>query len=183
MEIKTIQGYWNHNFVTNQYSYALNGEIIIEDDGWFVGYIKQMNFGKQDNEIGFAFGICENNQVLELFYCLDDFIYRFQICQKEECLGHYSSIGPVIEQLLGQCSITLRNKLDPQMREVDVKTKLSFNFISSRNKEFYYKLCNRRSELIKVVKEKSQDSSYVLLYQLLERGNSPEQGENYQKTL
>ncbi len=184
MEVKEIQGYWNHNFVTNQYSYVFNGQILIEEDGWFEGYIKQANFGQQNGDIGFVFGVYQSDRILELFYCVNDFIYRFQMYQKENrCLGHYSSIGPVMEQVLGQCKIMIKNATVLHETEVFAKTKLSQRFMSMRGKDFYQKLCDRRKDMIAVSKLKSfrLDTSFQLLSKLLEQTDFKDPGYQKQK--
>lgn len=146
MHLKDISGYWEHSY--NSHCHLYKGTIMVQQDGWFEGFIKEQNLTTEKNEIGFVFGVYVPSKLIELFYCRGDFISRFR-CENDahNYRGTYSSIGPYMEIPGGECKITLESPTYSE-EEVISKTNICKSLIGDRGHIFYNHILANKSKLI-----------------------------------
>ena len=148
MEVKEIQSTWGYGSHTNQNSYYLKGQILVQEDGWCEGYAKQTNGMNIKGETGFLFGFYHLDSV-QLFYCIGDLVYRFhRDVNGEQYIGQYSLVGKSKEKILGPCVIAVKDEITKEQENaVRYRSEIAKKSMNQTGKNFYEQLTTKNEEL------------------------------------
>lgn len=165
MEVKNVQGYWNSD--QSKSHHLMNGQIIIQDDGWFEGVMKIV-FTNNKNDIGLVFGVYHLNKVFDFFYCSDkdEYIYHFHCdCRNKNHNGKVSVLEPFILKDFdkGKCTLVVKNNHISTEKEVQSKINIMKYSINYNFLEFYQRLVSHKEEFIKTVLKCYWNSSYQII--------------------
>lgn len=175
VRVEVIGGYWK-----NSCNYHLcNGTIIVQDDGWFEGFIKERNEKTGVEATGFIFGIYFPSKMMELFCCHSGLISRFY-CEKDvnSFIGVRSSIGPYMGPPSGQCNFIVSTNSIYSLEEAILKTNIAKGLIDDRANQFYHKILENKNKLM--ILECYQNRKLEKISDILEM---PEGNSKYQKAL
>ncbi len=104
----------------------LEGEILIEQDGWFEGIIFEQN--SNYNKGQFIFGVYIENKVIYFYKIspinIDNSLKFYVNSYNDTYLGNFSIVTNIGESIAGNCSIKI-NKLEKE-KEIDIKNNIDF---------------------------------------------------------
>ncbi len=169
----------NKNISDLQYTYQYHGKMILDDTGWFEGYLKLAYTDHSE----FIFGIYHPNQVLDLYVCNywdgrpaifkgnlenSEFVGTFSYFYSEDEIKYFDHFA-IVE------SETNSDKLEGKLELFKNKT---FN---SKTREFYNKVYENRIDLSDILLKKSQGVEFTLEDKMAARHIKKEQIEARQK--
>ena len=169
----------NKNISDFQYTYQYHGKMILDDTGWFEGYLKLAYADHSE----FLFGIYHPNQVLDLYICNSwdtrpaifkgnlensEFIGKFSYFYSKEEVKYFDRFT-ITE------SKTKVDKLEDKLESFKSKT------LCNKTREFYDRVYENRIALSDILLKKSQGIKFTLEDKMLARYIKLEQIEVRQK--
>ena len=152
MKKENVQIYWNCNLNACSCFHYSMGAITFDQEEWFEGFLLDLDFGNDmtKRSTGLIFGTVSSNEIMQIFYCRDDLITRFQ-CTRNNNLytGKCYSISPnsLMEKINGDCNVRTE---DTNYSEIEIqnKTQLAKLSIAKKSLEYYELILRNRDKLI-----------------------------------
>jgi len=161
-QLNYITGYWNmgddHNFNDNN---KWEGQLILEDDGWFEGIVNDPNSPYTDDR--FIFGAYfPNVPAIELLKVTPAEIsapFAFK-CKRND--GRFYVIDELGEQPLGVCGMAIEKSANQDLTELQARINSWKDSISDdENSLLYENTAKMRKEFCEILKRKYTGESFT----------------------